>query len=424
MQNIRIRPTIDSLVPSATLLINERSKALAAQGKQIFKLGFGQSPFPVPEQVVDALRGFAGEKDYLPVQGLLALREAVSGYYERNYGLRYDASQIMIGPGSKELILSIQLVCDADLLLPAPSWVSYEPQGQIVGSKVHWIHTEESEKWLITAEKLEAACQRDDSRQKMLILNYPSNPVGSTFDKHELQGIAEVARKYELIVVADEIYGGLTFEGDHESLAKFYPERTVVSGGISKWCGAGGWRLGTFCFPKELGSVLNSMMALASESFSAVSAPIQYAGITAFNGGEELENYLIRSRQILKIVSQYVYKRLVSMSVTMPQAYGGFYLFPNFEFYKDSLKGKGISNSVDFCERLLNQTGVALLPGSAFGRPKDEISCRLSFVDFDGQKLLDHIEEHGPDQDSLLKQCPKIIEAMDRLAAWLNDLNS
>jgi len=321
MKNIRIRSAIGSLVPSATLLINERSKELIAQGNQIFKLGFGQSPFPVPALVIEALCRSAGEKDYLPVQGLPALREAVSRYYLRNYSLRYDPLQILIGPGSKELILSIQLVCDADLILPSPSWVSYEPQSQIAGSKVHWIHTEESEKWLISPEKLEDVCQSDDSRQKILILNYPSNPVGSTFDEHELAAIAEVARKYELIVVADEIYGALTYERDHQSLAKFYPERTVISGGLSKWCGAGGWRLGTFCFPEELSSVMDSMKALASESFSAVSAPIQYASITAFNEGEELKSYLIRSRQILKVVSKYVHKRLLSLNVTMPPAW-------------------------------------------------------------------------------------------------------
>lgn len=408
------------MVPSATLLINERSKQLASEGKKIYRLGFGQSPFPVPEEVVTALTKSAHEKDYLPVQGLLQLRKAVARHFSTHYGLTYDESRIMIGPGSKELILGLQMVCDADLLLPSPSWVSYEPQAQIVGSSVHWINTSQKENWLASPEKLAEACTINPERQKILILNYPSNPVGSSYSVDELKALAEVCRKYHVLVIADEIYGALTYSGDHHSLAEFYPEGTVVSGGLSKWCGAGGWRLGTFCFPEELRHVLNAMMALASESFSAVSAPVQYAAITAFDGSVEIEKYLRNSRIILKIVSEYVHDQLSEMKVTMPKAQGGFYLFPDFSEYHSTLEHRGIKTSTEFCEKLLNETGIALLPGVAFGRPENELTCRLSFVDFDGAKLLQLVDNQtDPNADTILDNCPAITESMNTLRGWL-----
>ncbi len=143
---IPIRPSVQNLKPSATLLINERSKALAKEGHKIYRLGFGQSPFPVPQEVVAELRKHAHEKDYLPVKGLMALREAVAQFNQRTLGINCTAENIMIGPGSKELLLGLQMACDADLILPSPSWVSYEPQAHIVEKKVILVETVEKKK--------------------------------------------------------------------------------------------------------------------------------------------------------------------------------------------------------------------------------------------------------------------------------------
>ncbi len=410
-------------MPSATLLINERSKELIAQGQKVFRLGFGQSPFPVPAEVVDSLRHYAGEKDYLPVQGLLPLREAVSGYYKRFLGLEYDVSQIMIGPGSKELILGLKMVAEADIILPSPSWVSYEPQARIAQGNVHWIDCSEKDGWRVTPDGLEKVCQINPEKQKILILNYPSNPVGVTYNAGQLEAIAHVSRKYSLIVVADEIYGALTFDQGHQSLAQYYPEGTVVSSGLSKWCGAGGWRLGTFCFPEELSDVLYAMKSLASESFSAVSAPIQYAAISAFKGSSSIQNYIDNSNRILRIVAEYVYSELISMKVTMPKAEGGFYLFPNFEAYISSLRRHSVNTSVEFCEKLLTETGIALLPGSAFGRPLEELTCRLSYVDFDGEKLLNMVDNYpGISDREILDAIPEMSQSMKILRSWLESL--
>jgi aspartate aminotransferase len=331
----------------------------------------------------------------------------------------------MIGPGSKELILGLQLVCEAELLLPSPSWVSYEPQAHIAQSKVSWIETTEKDKWLLTAETLEEVLSKRSGSPQILLLNYPSNPIGATFSEDQLRDLARVARKYNLTIVADEIYGELTFSGNYSSIAQFYPEGTIISSGLSKWCGAGGWRLGTFTFPKAYRYILDTMATLASESFSAVSAPVQYAAITAFNGSTAIQAYIKNSRKILDVIGHFVHKSLLVNKVSLPAPEGGFYLFPNFEYYRGPLERKGIRTNTDFCESLLEETGIALLPGKAFGRPSTELTCRLSYVDFDGEKALNAAKELGGeklDEVFIKTICPNMYKSMQVLGNWLKQM--
>ena len=138
---ININLNVRGLNPSATLLINERSNELIKSGKKVYKFGLGQSPFPVPDLFVEALKKYAFQKDYLPVKGLPELREAIAGFHQRLNGFDFKADNVIIGPGSKELIFILQLVYYGDLIIPTPSWVSYSPQAQIVGRKVLWIKT-------------------------------------------------------------------------------------------------------------------------------------------------------------------------------------------------------------------------------------------------------------------------------------------
>jgi aspartate aminotransferase len=421
---VGIRPFLKNLRPSATLLINERSKTLMAEGKKVYRLGFGQSPFPIPSEVINSLQRHAHEKDYLPVRGLPALRKAVAQFNQRTLGIECSAEDIMIGPGSKELILGLQMACDADLILPSPSWVSYEPQAHIAQKKVIWVETEEKEKWLLTPEKLQTAIQQNSTSPKILLLNYPSNPIGATYQDDQLKQLAEVARQNQILIVADEIYGELTFSRSHISMAKYYPEGTIISSGLSKWCGAGGWRLGTFTFPKAYRNVLDTMATLASESFSSVSAPVQYAAITAFEGSDSMTQYLNDSKKILQTIGAYVHQSLTAAGVTMPEPEGGFYLFPNFEFFREKLNQKGIYTSTDLCEKMLEESGVALLPGVAFGRPEDEFTCRLSYVDFDGKSALEFVNKNVSKPlgiDFLKSHCPRIIEAIQALKGWLSN---
>lgn len=414
---------IKSIKPSATLVINERSKELIGEGKKVFKLGFGQSPFPVPEVVVKSLQENAYHKDYLPVLGLPALRKAVAEHARRTLKIEAGVDQVMIGPGSKELIFEAQMAMDVDLLLPSPSWVSYQPQASLAGKEVYWISTHEYDNWLLKPDSLEAACKYSESEYKLLIINYPNNPTGTTYSKSDFQALVGVLRKYNVIVIADEIYGETHHNGEHISLANFYPEGTIISSGLSKWCGAGGWRLGTFIFPKELSWLKDTMRVLASESFSAVSAPIQYAAVTAFLPNKEIENYITNSRLVLKWIGNQVHQSLEAMNIHCPAPVGGFYLFPNFDFYKSQLNAKGITTSAQLCERLLEETGIAVLPGSAFGRHENELTARLAYVDFNGSQLLKTISKTKRTGSLEMKDhCPNIAQAMQVLSSWVKNL--
>ncbi len=417
----QLHPRLQSVKPSATLRINERSQQLVDAGQTVYRLGFGQSPFPVPACVREALQANAYQKDYLPVKGLPALREAVAGFHHRTLGVDCEAAQVMIGPGSKELIFSLQMVLDADLLLPSPSWVSYEPQANLLGRKTHWIDTYEANGWRLTPDALDDICQKITNPNKLLILNYPNNPTGTTYAENDLRELAEVFRRYGVIVLADEIYGEVSHTHTHTSLAQMYAEGTIVSGGLSKWCGAGGWRLGTFLFPKELLYIQDAMATVASETFSAVAAPIQYAAITAFNGNDEIQAYLKGSNQVLHWIGKYVHQHLTAHKITMPAPEGGFYLFPNFNAYKNIFQQKNIHDSEAMCEYILAETGVALLPGTAFGRPADELTARLSYVDFDGAFALENYEQYNSEEEFVAACCPKIEEGIGRLVLMMND---
>lgn len=417
--NLNVR----GLPVSATLGINELSNQLKTQNKEVYKLGLGQSPFPVPESVVEELKINAHQKDYLPVRGLPALQEAVANYYQRTQGLCFDPENILVGPGSKELMFILQLSYYGDLVIPTPSWVSYAPQAHIIGRHVYWLPTRSDNRWLLTPQELEKLCKKDPSKPRIVILNYPNNPTGCSYTETELKELAEVASYYNLILLSDEIYGELNFNGAHVSIAKYYPEGTIISSGLSKWCGAGGWRLGTFTFPSSLSWLLEGMAVVSSETFTSTSAPIQYAAVRAFNGSPCIELYLKQSRRVLKTLSHSVCEKLTDAGVNTATPQGAFYIFPDFSAFRDKLAQRDIHTASDMCERILAETGVAFLPGSEFGRPDSELTARLALVDFDGAKTLINAQNHSLDKE-LPKQfvndnCNRIIQATDKLCNWL-----
>jgi aspartate aminotransferase len=415
--NLNVR----GLAPSATLAINERSFALQRAGHTVYRLGLGQSPFPVPQSVVQALQDNAHQKDYLPVKGLYELREAVAGYHERIDGITGTAADVMIGPGSKELMFILQLVYYGDLIIPAPSWVSYSPQASIIGRQIRRIDTRLENGWRLQPQELETLCLEDPNRPRLLILNYPNNPVGVTYSEEELQALADVARHYGLIVLSDEIYAELHFEGKQGSIARYYPEGTIVSSGLSKWAGAGGWRLGTFLFPRELRWLLDAMAVVASETFTTTSAPIQYAAIRAYQGGEDIDDYLDRSRRVLKVLGSAASARLRSAGCSLPEPEGGFYLFPDFSEHRETLHRRGILTSKLLCEQLLDDIGVACLPGTDFGRPATELTVRLAYVDFDGAAALQAAGAASAlDEDFLSCHCANVMDAVENIGAWLD----
>jgi len=404
--------------PSATLAINERSRRLQAEGRQVYRLGLGQSPFPVPDHVREALARNAHQKDYLAVKGLPALREAVVEWVQRTEGLEYSPDHVLVGPGTKELMFLVQLVYYGDLVIPTPSWVSYAPQASIIGRPIKWLRTRPDTGLGVEPDALEELCQEDPDRPRLLILNSPSNPTGLSYSAEQLQALADVLRKYRVLALSDEIYSGTHFSGEHISLARYYPEGTIISNGLSKWCGAGGWRLGFFVFPKGLGWLADAMAAVASETFTSTSAPIQYAAVSALEDRPEMTSYLEHSRRILAALAAHAYHTLTAAGAVLHPASGGFYLFPRFENLRGNLLARGIDNGVSFCERLLEETGVAVLPGNNFGRPTSELSARLAYVDFDGGVALERATEEPVDETFVKRHCDRVTTAIERMADW------
>ena len=403
-----IKNIIKNLKPSSTLLMNEESKNLEKEGKQIFKFGFGQSPFQIPEDVVNELKKNSHQNKYLPMQGLSELRDAVALYTSNKKGNNYKADNVIIGPGSKELMFLLHILFDGDVILPAPSWVSYAPQAIIGRNKVHWIETKRENNWFPTGEEIEKVISKNKNKNYLLFLNSPNNPSGQICEN--LDEIATVANKNNLIILSDEIYSELSFDTGFKSISNFCPEKTIISTGLSKWCGAGGWRLGYFIIPDSLKEIKNKLKVLASETFSSVSAPIQYAAISAYQNDHS--SYIRNSSNILKNVGEYVYENLKSNNVIISKPKGGFYLMPEFV-------NKNFSTSSEMCKTILKDTGVALLPGSDFGCSEKKMLARLSFTDFDGSSFMNDIKKNkNIDLNSINNFAPKIIEGTKKLREW------
>ena len=398
-----LKNLVKNLKPSSTLAINETSRKLEEQGKKIFKFGFGQSPFKVPQDVIEELKNNAHQNKYLPMQGLSELRDAVAKHNSSKKDYSYKSENVIIGPGSKELMFLLHIIFDGKIILPAPSWVSYAPQAILGRNKVQILQTKRENNWFPSGKEIEEIILRDKNKNYLLFINSPNNPSGQVCKN--LEEIADVAKKYNLIILSDEIYSDLSFEDNYKSISSFCPEKTIVSTGLSKWCGAGGWRLGYFIIPDSLKEIKNMINVLASETFSAVSAPIQYAAIKAYENDHS--DYINKSRNILKAVGNYVYKNLRSNKVLINSPQGGFYLMPEF-------LNKKFNSSSQMCDNILKDTGVALLPGSDFGFEKSRMLVRLSFTDFDGQKFMDQIKVGQIiDYNTINEFAPKVIEGVD-----------
>ena len=403
-----LKNLVKNLKPSSTLLINETSQKLEEQGKKIYKFGFGQSPFKIPENIVRELKDNAHQNKYLPMQGLSELRNAVAKYTSKKKNYDYKSENVIIGPGSKELMFLLHVIFDGEIILPAPSWVSYAPQAILGRNKVQILQTKRENNWFPTASEIEEIVLKDKNKNYLLFLNSPNNPSGQICEN--LEEIASIAEKYNLIILSDEIYSELSFMNNYQSISNFCPKKTIISSGLSKWCGAGGWRLGYFLVPDSLIEIKNMINVLASETFSAVSAPIQYAAIKAYE--KDHSNYINKSKNILSAVGNYVYENLKSNKILINKPQGGFYLMPEF-------LNKKFKSSSEMCDSILNDTGVALLPGSDFGFDETKMLARLSFTDFDGQDFMNKIEDNQKiENDHIANLAPKIIEGVDKLKKW------
>lgn len=405
---------------SGTLSLNEKSRALASAGRNVYRFGFGESPFPPPRRVQEALRNAAYRTDYTAVAGMPALREKVAAFHHEVDGYPVQPSQVLIAPGSKPLLHNIMRAFQkAEVAIPGPAWVSYAPQAHLAGHKVIGIPTSFESRWRVKPEDLERAMLRegDANRQKLLVLNYPGNPDGLTYGFEELQALTAVLRRHGVWVIADEIYALLDHRGQHVSLARLYPERTLVTTGLSKWCGAGGWRMGALILPPDAPTALHdALVGLGSETYSCAPAPIQVAALAAYELDADLHGFLAAQRRVLRAIGSAVHRDLVEARIRVHTPQGGFYLLLDFSHFADDLAERGIRSDSQLCDRLIMETGVALLPGGAFGMPAGSFTARLAYVDFDGETALSDVDQI---EATATEHAAKMLEGLAALREWL-----
>ncbi len=415
---MKINPNIQELKPSATLAINEKVKLLRSQEESVVHFGFGQSPFPIHPEIVNALKEEAANNNYLPSLGLLELRESIAGYLNKWYDLEYNADTIFIGPGSKELLYQTILILEGTFLIPQGSWVSYLPQIKAKGGEFAILPTEATSNYKLSADTLASYCNANPEGQKTIILNSPNNPTGAVYADYELEKLAEVCREYGVIVFSDEIYSRITFESAAApSIASYYPERTFIFSGMSKIFSAGGYRCGFMAIPQDFSHLKATFQSLFSETFSAVASPVQYAGLAAFKGSEALDIYIERNAQILGLIGAYVYDELSQAGIQCTKPEGAFYIMVDFSPLHRKLESLGMHTSEALANYFLDHFGVALLPGSDFYFPADTPIFRLAYVDFIG---ADWPREPASSEriDSIQRYSPKIIEGVAKLVAF------
>ena len=331
---------------------------LATEIDDLISLGVGEPDFVTPWHIRESAFYSLehGSTMYTSNYGLLSLRKEIAKSLNNDYGLDYNPKdQLLVTVGVSEAVdLALRTVLnDGDeLLLPEPSYVSYEPSAILAGGKVNRVKTKPEDDFKLTADNLERAITPES---KLLILCYPNNPTGAIMNREELEEIAKVVKKHDLLVLADEIYSKLTYEGEHVSFPSLpgMKERTILCNGFSKAYAMTGWRVGYVAAPKPL---LKSMMKI--HQYTMLCAPImsQKAALEALKNGE---------KEVVKMVDDYnrrrrvITKGLNDIGLDCFEPKGAFYAFP-------SIKSTGLS-SQEFAEQLLKENNVAVIPGNVFG---------------------------------------------------------
>ena len=414
------------ITTSPTLAMNEAVARRRALGKETIHLGFGEAMFPLHPLLRQALNEAIESTGYAPVAGLLKLRQAIAGYIERMRGVDCSAEQVIVGPGSKPLIYALLNILDGDVLVPRPSWVSYDPQARLAGRQVFTVATDPADHHRLTSEALTeaiSAARAAGANPRILIVNSPSNPTGAMFAGEDLAALGAWARQQGITIISDEIYAELEHGWClHISPARFYPEGTIITGGLSKAFSAGGWRLGYAILPggtrgEQLGTALR---ALASEIWSAAATPIEEAAIVAFTPNADLEQYVRRCAHLHGYTTARLHATLTSLGILCAKPAGAFYLYPDFAPWRAILARQGITTSVQLAEYLLDHWDIATLPGVAFGEEPEALRLRLATSMLYGSpreqdhwhllNLADDIDE----LNSITLDLPELAKAQER----------
>jgi aspartate aminotransferase len=387
---LSISERLARIKPSATLAVNAKALELKAQGREVISLAVGEPDFPTPPHVIEAAKAALdqGKTRYTPVPGVPELRKAFAkDYFGRIYQVEAEADNVLVSNGGKHSLynLIMALVNPGDeVLVPSPYWVSYPAMVELAGGVVRFVPATEDSGFLISAQDLEAA---SSPRTRVLILNSPSNPTGRVYLQEQMDEIAQWAQRRGVFIISDEVYDLMvTPPARHATLTGFWskhPESVAISGALSKTFCMPGLRVGYTLAHTEL---IKACSKLQSQSTSNVNTPAQWAGLAAVQGPldhvEKMVQELAKRRDTaLESISRWA-------GASCPKPEGAFYLFPVLENYLSD----EIPDTTVFCTKLLEEAGVAAVPGAAFGDPR---CIRLSYAVSEQtlNKALNNIEQ-------------------------------
>ncbi|MES9543971.1 MULTISPECIES: pyridoxal phosphate-dependent aminotransferase [unclassified Actinomadura] len=413
---------------SATLAVNEAIARKRRRGERVLPLGFGEAGIPIHPALTRELGAAAGRGGYGPVAGTAALRAAAAGYWARR-GLPTDPGAVVAGPGSKPLLFALLTALGGDVVVAAPSWVSYAAQASLAGLDPIRVATPPGEGGVPSPALLADAVVRARARGRdvrAVVVTLPDNPTGTLASEATVRRLCAVAREQDLVVISDEIYRDLVHAPGAAvpSPARYAPERTVVTTALSKSLAAGGWRIGVARLPDgPFGRALrDSLLGVASEIWSSAPAPMQHAAAFAFAEPPELVEHVDRSRRLHAAVTGAVADRFAAAGARVTRPEAAFYVYPDFGPMRDALEADhGIRTGAELTHLLLERYGVGVLPGSSFGDAPTALRMRVApsllYGEDDEQRLA---ALASPSPASL----PWIASALDRLSEVLDDLSA
>ena len=397
-------------------------------GFGFYGFAFGQSPFPVPRLVQEALIKNANKGAYAAVSGIPELRHAISKYNRHYFRMDVAPERIYVGPGTKELIFNLLEILHGTVILPTPAWLGYLPQIRFLQKNFHMLPTGVNKK--ISPDDLKKLALRLHDRQKILILNNPHNPTGLLYNKSELEAIADVCRDQNITVISDEIYAQTTYEFEKfVSMGKIYPEGTFVTNGLSKSHAAGGYRLGYVIFPQHAVDLKGQFKKILATEYTAVSTPIQHAAVAGFEISKEMDEYFDVTRNIHQLMGEYTFDALSSIEgvkTTKPEA--TFYLLADFNALADDLIKAKITTSQKLSESLIvHPYHTAIVGGDSLVLERTDFSARIAYVDYDGAQVYQNYLENKPQTHSeriefVRTNAPKIVAGIDMIQKFFEDI--
>ncbi|MER6944548.1 pyridoxal phosphate-dependent aminotransferase [Nonomuraea sp. NPDC000554] len=406
-----------SVTLSATLAANEDIERRRRAGERVLHLAFGEAGLPVHPALRERLVAASDRNGYGPVAGASGLRAAAAGYWARR-GLITDPELVICGPGSKSLLYGLLLAIGGDIVLPRPSWVSYAAQADLVGSRPILVPAPPGEGGAPDPDTarsavLQARAQGRDVRS--LLVTLPDNPTGRLASPQTIRRLVDVARELDLIIISDEIYRDLLHDPDlpYTSPADLAPERTVITTGLSKSLALGGWRIGVARLPDGAHALRSRLLAVASEIWSAPAAPVQEAATYAFTDAPELVERIVRSRRLHGTVARAVRERFVEIGASVPVPQGGFYLYPDLSHLR-------LGGSAEITRALLEEHGIGVLPGHAFGDDPAAARVRVAVSLLYGETAEERMAALNS-ADPL--RLPWIADSLDHLATGLRQLS-